>query len=462
MRRFALLLTLLGALFVAVPAAGQEADNRAEAKRLFRAAARAYDAGRFDVAAQTFDQAYELVPRAAIRFSAAQSLKRLYAIDPDPAHLQKALGYYRQYLDEVKEGRRVKDAAEAVNALQVMLAQLEPPPPAPAPPVEDTGDPEGEGGEPPPEEGAPPAPPKPAPPPMPVPPPKPAKTTGTVQLDSTTPGAIATIEGHAPLTDLPKWVDLPPGDYQVTVRAEGYQTVERRIRTSLGRVTVVDANLEEIPAQLKIVGDDGADLLVDGRSAGRTPLVSALELSSGSHRIVLGRSGSDVVVEDVELARGETRELEVDLPMSTQRIVSYSFLGGGAVLGVAGITLAVLTAKRRSDAAEIADRRVVEQRDLTLAEAEQHNDHIDTSQNFAAASAGVFVAAGLAAAAGLTLYILDDPNLYESAAAPDEDEPADVEPDEQPTSPDLTAQVLAAPDLDGAGFAFGVNVRGRF
>ena len=96
MRRcVAVLVLLLATLWV--PSVGAD-TNLAEARRLFRAGARAYDAGQFQAAVRAFDQAYELSPKPALRFSAAQALRRQYTVDQDPVLLRKAEAYYRQYV----------------------------------------------------------------------------------------------------------------------------------------------------------------------------------------------------------------------------------------------------------------------------------------------------------------------------------------------------------------------------
>jgi hypothetical protein len=403
MKRWLMLLLVVTIPLVAPATFGQVAPaskvspaDIAEARRLFRAAARAYEAGRFDVAAQTFDQAYELAPRAAIRFSAAQALRRLYASDPDPAHLQKALAYYRQYLDEVKEGRRVKDAAEAINALELLLAQR----------VEVAGG----SNEPPPVT-------------------KPARRpTGTLQLDSATPGAVAIIAGRRPLAALPKWVDLPPGSYHVTVRAKGFQSLERRVRIMAGRVTVVDSLLNEVPAELELTGEADADVVVDGRAVGRTPLSRRLRLPSGRHGIAVGRSGRTTFFRELELERGERRVLDVELGMTVQRGFAWGFLASAAGATVTGLVLVGLSAKRLGDAKSIAERRQLEQRDLSVAEAEEHNGDIDTAENLQRAAVASF-ATGLAAAGlGLTLYLFDEPDLYRSSDSSGPDLSASIGP----------------------------------
>jgi PEGA domain len=388
------------------PTTPPSAAALAEARRLFGSAARAYDAGRFDVAVRAFDQAYELAPRVSIRFSAAQALRRLHAQDRRTAHLEKALGYYRQYLTEVKEGRRVKDAAEAVNALEVQLAKLIPPTPAGDDDDDDDDDDD--------------APARPRPKPVPAS----QGVLATVDLNSAPPGAVATIAGQTTTYKLPKWIDLPPGEYEVTVTAPGFVKRTTKVRLSAARVTVVDASLEEQPATVEFIGDEGCDVVVDGRAVGRTPPSKPLTLPSGNHRIVIGKNGRAVLSRTLILKRGEEEVVDVDLGPTTQRGVAWAFLATGAASTVTGVVFAVLAESRRGQAQTIADRRSDEGRDLTLAEAEEHNAQLDTAKDFVRVGTGAIVAGAVAGALGLTLYVFDEPDLFDSGNADEETDQA--------------------------------------
>jgi hypothetical protein len=88
------------------------ADDRAAAERYFRAGAKAFAAQNFGAAATDFDEAYKALPLPEIAFSAAQAYRRLYRIDPKPEYVKRAVELYRVYLDKVKTGGRVADAAD--------------------------------------------------------------------------------------------------------------------------------------------------------------------------------------------------------------------------------------------------------------------------------------------------------------------------------------------------------------
>jgi hypothetical protein len=389
----ALVLSLASLAFATSARAQPAPDKIAEAKRLFRAGARAYDAGQFEAAALAFEQAYELEPRPPLRFSAAQALKRQYVGDKKPELLHKAQRYYQEYIAAVKVGARVKDATEALGEIDILLAK--PASPAIAPP----------------EPGEPPV--------VVVPQPAEAKKTGTLQLDASVAGATAYIRGRPPVTDLPQWLELEPGHYRVTVKAKGFISVTRSVRVEAGRLTLVDPPLRERPARLTIVADDGSEIVVDGRPVGRAPLPAPLELPSGRHRVTIGKDGYDVFSKSLELKRGERVTIDADPPMTTQRVFAWVVLGGAAVTLSSAIGLAFAAAGAQRAATDVHDRSVNENRALTPEEADLYNGDVKARDNLLRVSGTAFGVGGLAAAVGLMVFVFDSPNLY-GAASEDE------------------------------------------
>src|SRR5262245_17667713 len=102
------------AIAIVATGAPARADNRGEAERYFRAGAKAYAAQSFAAAAADFDEAYKQLPLPEIAFSGAQAYRRLYRVEPKPEYLKRAVELYRVYLDKVKTGGRVGDAADSL------------------------------------------------------------------------------------------------------------------------------------------------------------------------------------------------------------------------------------------------------------------------------------------------------------------------------------------------------------
>jgi hypothetical protein len=89
--------------------------------------------------------------------------------------------------------------------------------------------------------------------------------------------------------------------------------------------------------------EDGADVVVDDRPAGRTPLPGPIELAAGRHFVAVIRNGRRPFGEEVTLALGESKSVDVPLGVSGQRVASYLLAAGagvGALLGGAFVGVA--------------------------------------------------------------------------------------------------------------------------
>ncbi len=419
--RWSALLAFALATFVAHPAQAQPAPSgasTARAKSLFRAGASAYKAGNFSAAVQAFDQAHALDPKPAIRFSAAQALRRWYAVSEDPAHLVTALSYYREYLDEVKTGGRVLDASRAKNEIEILLAQLGISPGEPGEAVVDA---------------------------VPV-------RRGTIMVDGPEVQGIRTTVNGKLYEGWPVFAELPPGRYAVRVEAPGYRVIDKEANAVAGQLTPVDAALEELPAKVTIRSSEDAEVIVDGRPMGRLPLSAPLELPSGAHRVVVGSSGYTVYAADVDLTRGQALQIDADLAMTGQRIAAWSFFVAAGLGAGAGIALSVVAVSARSDARELLDQAEAQQRPLTLVEGVAYNEALDRRDDFIQAAGATFSLTAVTAGVGLLLFLLDQPNLYEAAA------------DEQAArGPRFDVGAAAVPPVGGRAASGGVvTFGGRF
>ena len=80
---------------------------------------------RTSAAARNFDEAYKALPMPEIAFSAAQAYRRLYRVEPKPEYVRAPIELYKLYLDDVKTGGRVGDAADNLAEMEHELDKLE-------------------------------------------------------------------------------------------------------------------------------------------------------------------------------------------------------------------------------------------------------------------------------------------------------------------------------------------------
>ncbi len=290
-------LTSRSLLAVLLSATLAHADGDLEqSKTLFNAGAQAFGAGQFTAAIQAFEASYKLTPKPAILFSMAQAERRQYFVDRRPDWLRRAIGHYRTYLAQVEKGGRRADAAQALSELEPLAARLDEQPAA-------------------------------APAPL-------APSETRLMVSTPTKGAEVWVDGHK-ASELPLIDVVTPGKHSLRVSAPGYFDETRELTTVQGGLVAVDVALRERPATLTIVAPRGAEVSVDGRPQGSTP-VAPLELPSGVHTVTLTLNGHDAHSEELELGRGEARELRTGLKKTGQRKASYAVMAAGAGGLIAG------------------------------------------------------------------------------------------------------------------------------
>ncbi len=414
---------LLGAsLLLSAPAFAQGTEDVAKAKTYFNAGAAAYAAGQYPAAIQAFDQAYRFAPRAGILFSAAQAYRKQYFIDKNPQNLQQAIKNYRAYLDKVPEGGRRADCAQALAELEPIadrLAAREPTEPGEA-----------------------------------VPQPQavlPQKTR--LMVSSQTRGAMIELDA-AKGRKAPLIAEVKPGRHKVRLSAPGYFPEEREVEAAEGGVVAVDVRLQPQPARISVRTEDDAEVRVDGRPVGTTPLGAPLELPAGSHLITITRTGRKPYSKEVDLARGERATLDADLSVTGQRSASYIVLGTGLAGLATGGVFTFLALRHEGQAQDINSARQTD--NVSRADVAAYEDHVTKRDDFRLASAVAFGAGTLLTISSVLLMTFDDPKL-------------EVSPSRRPTRPggavpeeeaEPTLEISAAP-LWAPG-AIGGAVGGRF
>lgn len=369
------------ALAIVALAPRPAAADRAKAEAYFRAGAQAFDAQRFGAAAEDFEAAYHELALPQIAFSAAQAHRRQYYVDGKVEHVQRAIALYRIYLDAVKAGGRVADAADGLAEMKRELEHL----------------PQGA--------AAPPAPPATR---LAISVVVAGQVHASAELEApasaAVPGAAATLDGKPAELFVP--LDVSPGSHVIRVTAPGYQPVTLQRVAVAGASDVVEAPLVPEPAHVAVQVEDGARIAFDGRLAGDAPLAPQ-ELAAGTHVVAITRRGRIPVVRDLTLARGETRVLDVHLaPTAKRRALPYLVGTAGGLAIASGIAAGFAVSADHALAAIEHER---ETQGITSAQLDQYNHDAsrrDVLRDLAWAAGGAAVATGAVAA---LLYELDVP-----------------------------------------------------
>lgn len=300
-------------------AKGGKSEQREEAELFFRAGEQAFNAGQYLVAAQAFEQAYEILPLPAIIFSTAQAYRLQYFIDKDVAHLLRAIDLYRKYIQEVDQGGRRDDAATSLAELEVIRDRLQ-------------------------REG------------------RLKSRRGSLELEDKTQlmvttqveGATAAIDGKRGET--PLILEVKPGKHRVEVEAEGYFAASQQATAVAGRLVVVEVALEPMPARLTVRAEPGASIHVDGRALAVTPLSRPLEIPAGKRFVAVTRRGRYPWARELQLEHGKSLDLRTRLETTSQRRISYWVLGGSALSLVTTAAAGVLAYRADGDLAELVER----------------------------------------------------------------------------------------------------------
>ena len=409
MSRTKVLILSVIALSASRAAYAQNADVD-RAKTFFNAGARAYDAGDFSTAIEAFEAAEKLAPRPAILFSAAQAHRRQYFLDGKAEHLRAAIQDYRAYVDATPPGQgRRADAAQALTDLVPIADKLAP----------DTG--------------------------AKVVEPKHTK----INVSSPAPGARVSCDNGKPSEPgAPLTVEVAPGKHVCVVSAAGFFEEKREVVAVEGEFVPVEVALVEQPAQLRVVGADGAEISVDGRTVG-VASSAQFPITAGVHLVAIGKNGHNAFVREVEFSRGQEKRIDVDLRSTTQRKVARGALVLGAAGIVAGSVFTVIALVEEGRAKNVLDKQTTQNLsgdDLTT------YDSARTARTTWTDAAIIGFGAGAAVAAtGLVLYLFDSPNTTNPTQSPDT-KPQPQNPSRHGEPTEIGAAPLVGPGLLGASF----------
>jgi hypothetical protein len=367
------------------------AEDKATAERYFRAGARAYAAQNFEAAATDFEEAYKNYQLPEIAFSAAQAYRRLYRVSPKPEYVTRSIELYRAYLDKVKTGGRVGDAADSLSEMQREADRLGLTNKPKVVEVERTRlgvSVTFEGGE------------------------APAAAALREIPDATgdaIPGLAASLDGK-PLAPF-ALVDVDAAPHVLAVSAYGFFPVERKVIAVAGQSQLVEIELKPKPARVTVTTESGAELSVDGR-----PAASPIELQTGRHLLAIVHRGREPFTRELVVTRGQ--ELQVDAPLAQtgrRRAVPWLAAGTGIAAALA-VTTGLVALGHDSDASNL--RAQIGKGNAAPSVANAYDDAVASRDHYVTATWILGGSALALGAATMALYWFDKPEPRERTIAP--------------------------------------------
>jgi hypothetical protein len=363
------------------PSAGPSAATTEDAqalqagKVLYGAGAQAYEKGQFRTAVQAFEEAYRVTPRPAILFNMAQAERKEFFSSRAPEYLQRAIAHYREYLQKVDSGARRNEAADALAELEPIAARTN----------MDSARPTSVG-----------------------------LSSTRLMVTTNAPSARVSLDGAAAV-EAPLIAEVKAGKHKVQVQAPGFVAAEREVVSVAGSLVPVEVTLDEEPAQLVVETDGGAEVSIDGRYAGTTPLSQPIAVPAGERLVTVTKTGTKGASLIVNLERGRKTPVAVRLERTTQRTVSLAVLGAGALGVVAGGVFTGIAVGNEQTASDL--RKTGEAGNLSEADRDRYNGAIASRDDWRAAAIGTFVASAGLLMVGAGLYFFDRP----AVAAPERD-----------------------------------------
>ena len=351
---YLLVLSLLGALGgICLPqTARAQSNSYAEAKQKAKTA---YKAGQYEAAAKHFRQAFDFSPRGSLLYNIGFCYEKA-------GLTAEAIRFYQRFIDAVPDSPKRAALQEKVGQLKKKL---------------DT-------------------------------------RYRTVQVSSTPAGAHVFVNDRASgsMGKTPISFQLMPGKHKIIVDLKDHESDAKEV--VLGDEPKVrigfDLSLSSEYADVKfMVSEVGADILVNRRSIGKSPIVGVKRLRQGTHQVLAMKPGyknwsQTIQVKgpkrnqvDIQLITEGQTSIEVESEEGSSTLWPWVTMGAGAAMLTGGVVTGLMANSLHTKLQEKKDRQEL------IAAAD-----IDTG-NTLVLTTNVLVGAGtLAIAGGLTWLLLDN------------------------------------------------------
>ncbi len=305
---------------LAMPAWSQSADALKKAQAAFDQAQLDYLQGKYDEAAQEFQDAYASREFPQFLYNVAASFHMKGKKASDPVAYGKAVEFYKQYLAKDPQASDKAKVEKAIGVLEAEIARLKAQPAQP----QNAGSGSDAGSA--------------APPTQPQQPSAEVQSLGdvkvrglvvvesdpsnaTIYLDDKRKGAFATTP----------WSGTLEGDHKIIIEKRGYMVIEKTISADPTKLFVLYGAMSQqsFLGWVEITSNvPGSDVFIDDKSVGavgKTPF--SQNIKPGKHTFWVSAEGYDEYKEDVEVIPGETHSVKAALKGSP--VGRLSVVGAG-------------------------------------------------------------------------------------------------------------------------------------
>jgi hypothetical protein len=280
-------------MFAHTPAYAQNAEALKKAQSAFDNAQVLYLQGKYDDAAQGFQDAYSARPFPQFLYNVGAAYHMKGKTQSDPAAYGKAVEFYKKYLAEDPQASDKAKVEKAIGVLEAEMDRLKknPAPPTGAPPkapsqeVAALGD---------------------------------VKVRGLIVVESDPSNATIYIDDKkkGPQATTP-WSGSLDGEHKIIIEKRGYKVVEKVVQADPSKLFVLSAAMaqEDYLGWVEISSNvPGAEIFIDDKTigaVGKTPL--SQNIKPGKHTFWISTEGYDEYKEEVEVIAGETHTIKATL-----------------------------------------------------------------------------------------------------------------------------------------------------
>jgi hypothetical protein len=286
---------------LALPATAQSPDALRKAQASFDQAQSDYLQGKYDEAAQGFQEAYSARPFPQFLYNVGASFHMKGKKASDVPSYTKAVEFYKRYLKEEPQATDKAKVEKAITVLEAEIKRLQdlaagagsaagsaaPPQATPSQEVQQLGD---------------------------------VKVRGLVVIVTEPQNATIYLDDKkkGPFAQTP-WSGSIEGEHKLIIEKQGYKPVETVISADPSKLIQVISPLSQEfhLGWIKITSNvPGADIYIDDKSVGavaKTPLSPGQNIEPGKHTVWISAEGYDEYTETVEIFPGKTKEIHANL-----------------------------------------------------------------------------------------------------------------------------------------------------